>query len=564
MIKILQYISTFILCVAILHSNVNVKNGNFFIGYVDVYFNDNFKIERVYNSKTDFKGMFGRGWGCEYEMYLTTLPDGTIMLHEYGGGAENIFKPRGYSPISVTNAVNNIVELEIQYGITQPEQRLNRMSSLQDNSNRRTDAWKALLKKGVKWFEIATGTVLTSYDFSAQKILVTDTSYNRINGDITEVFNKKGQFVKRIVKDGSYIVLEYDANGRISRMSNDKMNTLKFHYNSIGLVSKIISNSTTKSGAFKQSSYTYDTLQYELIESNDAGNNIFKYSYSKDGYHNLVQILYQDNTTMQIGYWGAEKFVNVKSAKERDGRYYEYDYILRKKVDEINQNYTVTVSVYLDTTKTNEISNSTYLYIYRTSSSGREWTYSLKSIIDGDTTETRYHEKTGLPVFIAKHGDTTKFDYTPKGDVTYKETSYSIKWIDYSSCNKVSRVKETEKYSRKPDTTWSTFEYDSLCNLTMAKNSDGKLLSLKYDNKGHITTLLDEENNQTITFEYNQINKPISITVIGVGTIKVIYNTDNEIEKVDSDGGRTVATKVTRIFQNLLDVIRPAGVSLNF
>lgn len=80
---------------------------------------------------------------------------------------------------------------------------------------------------------------------------------------------------------------------------------------------------------------------------------------------------------------------------------------------------------------------------------------------------------------------------------------------------------------------------------------------------GRITELVDQ-GGQRVTFKYNRNSKPIEITVVGVGTINVRYTASGEIEKVDSDGGRTVALKVTSTFQNLLEIIRPAGVSLSF
>ncbi|MGE0616855.1 MAG: DUF6531 domain-containing protein, partial [Bacteriovoracia bacterium] len=54
-------------------SNVSLKNGNFFVAYRDLYYPGGFepKVERVYNSKTGFQGIFGYGWGTEYEVYLT-------------------------------------------------------------------------------------------------------------------------------------------------------------------------------------------------------------------------------------------------------------------------------------------------------------------------------------------------------------------------------------------------------------------------------------------------------------------------------------------------------------
>src|SRR3954470_8440205 len=96
-----KILGAFAACVMILAAsppagaNVSLKNGNFFIGYTDIIYPGGFepKIDRVYNSKTPFRGNFGWGWGNEYEAFLRVSADGSVVLHEYGGGAENRFSP---------------------------------------------------------------------------------------------------------------------------------------------------------------------------------------------------------------------------------------------------------------------------------------------------------------------------------------------------------------------------------------------------------------------------------------------------------------------------------------
>jgi hypothetical protein len=41
----------------------------------------------VYNSKSDFTGMFGYSWGTEYETKLKLDPDGSVIISEFGGEA---------------------------------------------------------------------------------------------------------------------------------------------------------------------------------------------------------------------------------------------------------------------------------------------------------------------------------------------------------------------------------------------------------------------------------------------------------------------------------------------
>lgn len=73
-----------------------------------------------------------------------------------------------------------------------------------------------------------------------------------------------------------------------------------------------------------------------------------------------------------------------------------------------------------------------------------------------------------------------------------------------------------------------------------------------------------DQDRHRLDFKYNDQSKPIEITDPQLGSITVSYTNSGEIKKVDSSAGRKIAVQVTTSFQNLLDIIRPAGVSLSF
>src|SRR5579884_3804518 len=99
-----------LVAVASAHAEVSLKNGNFFTGAKDIVYPGGFepKIERVYNSKTSFRGIFGWGWGNEYEVNLSVEADGSVVVHEYGGGAENRFSPVAFNARELDGAVKMI------------------------------------------------------------------------------------------------------------------------------------------------------------------------------------------------------------------------------------------------------------------------------------------------------------------------------------------------------------------------------------------------------------------------------------------------------------------------
>ena len=70
------------------------------------------------------------------------------------------------------------------------------------------------------------------------------------------------------------------------------------------------------------------------------------------------------------------------------------------------------------------------------------------------------------------------------------------------------------------------------------------------------------ERGKHLVFTYNRDSKPTSITLRGGGTIKVEYDANGEIASVNSDGGVAMALKVTKTFQSLLELVRPANVKI--
>jgi len=73
----------------------------------------------------------------------------------------------------------------------------------------------------------------------------------------------------------------------------------------------------------------------------------------------------------------------------------------------------------------------------------------------------------------------------------------------------------------------------------------------------------NEKEIKILFFKYNEIGKPIKITMEGVGEINVTYDDEGEIEKVESESGNKMALKVTMAFQNLLSIVKPASVSID-
>jgi YD repeat-containing protein len=542
--------------VPLAQGNVSIKNGNFFIGYTDIVYPGGFepKIERVYNSKTPFRGMFGWGWGNEYEVYLAVAADGSVVVHEYGGGAENRFIPKTYSAKELDGAVEMIAKTAQQVGgVGSAAQLAEYKSRLKGDAEFRNKEWEKFRSQGrLKPRQLAEGATLTSNRFSFQYIRKVKDGYFRVfdNGRM-EKFSDEGKLIKIQDKNNNSIDLTYGKDGKLQRLVDNFNRKMFFAFNTQGLLEKI-EGENGKIATFKYNSAG------ELIASKDVDGNAYTFKYDSKGHHNMTEIGYSDKTTMAMTYYGPDKFENIKSVKDRDNTVTEYGYELSSGN---RDQYAVTVAVRGSDGKV--ISNSKYEYFLKRRADGEEWTHRLVTTLDGDRTDTVYQEGTGLPLTITRGKEITQFEYDAKGHVTKKTTPNEVTELQYDP--KVSKVTYVNRYPRgkKTQGIWSKFQYDPKGNLVSAQNSDKKAVRLFYDTNGRIKSMVDQ-NKRQIQFKYNENSKPIQITDPALGSITVSYTNSGEIKKVDSTAGRKIAVQVTSAFQNLLDIIRPAGVSLSF
>lgn len=141
----------------------------------------------------------------------------------------------------------------------------------------------------------------------------------------------------------------------------------------------------------------------------------------------------------------------------------------------------------------------------------------------------------------------------------YVKLEYDPRW------KKVSKVNQNGLVSK--------YEYDGRGNLIKAMSGSSERVTLSYDRQGRISEMVDPDGKR-ISFKYGAQSKPIVISERGTGTIRISYDSDGRITRTETvlDRGRgrkpseaesqEVIRRVMKSFQGLLNIIRPAGVSL--
>ncbi|MBI3556583.1 MAG: RHS repeat protein [Deltaproteobacteria bacterium] len=263
-------------------ANVSLKNGNFFIGYTDLTHSGGIepKVERVYNSKSSHDGIFGFGWGSDYEVYLKISADGSAVVHENGGGAQNRFTPPSINPGEVDKAVADIMTAKNKTGggmsgsLAETEK-----TRLRNDARYRNDEWERLYDKGlVKARQVSEGAQLKSNKFSFQVITKTKDGYlRRFDNGQVQTFDEQGRLSRLADKNGNFLNLTYDKAGHIAAIQDNLNRRMSFTFNRLGKVEKVVGENN------KTCTYKYNGS--ELVYSKDSDGNVYEYKYSSNSRH---------------------------------------------------------------------------------------------------------------------------------------------------------------------------------------------------------------------------------------------------------------------------------------
>lgn len=537
-----KFLSLLALVPLMTNAGVNLKNGNFYITYADVNVTGgahDLEVTRTYNSKSVENGWFGYGWGSVYETFLVVLPDGSVVVHENGSGAETRFIPK--EAVNVEAASEKIIAaMKKQSNLSDSAVKTLKQRLATDLEQRQAYA----RKYGVDT-QLPAGTVLYSNDRGIQTLTKEADGYKRVGAEgRVDFFDKDGKLAKITDKNGYGISFEYKEKKLVS-IKDSQGKQLFFDWYPTGKLK------AAWSVGDKKATYTYSAAG-DLIESTDVEGNNYKYEY--DARHNMTAINYKDGKKMQMKY--DSKTQSALEVIEPNGDSTKYKYEFNPKNPEMH--YWTTV---IKKPKDGQEYSSRYEYELKSKPDGQQYTYRVATEVDSIKTETIYSECCGLPLKITRGKDVTTFEYNAKGLLT-KKTSTRGEYVELAyddKLNKITKVVNNEGMTN--------FKYDNQGNLVQADNSQGKSVLLIYDRNGKITRMIDNDKaantKRALNFKYNSLGKPVEIEMEGVGLINVAYDNYGEIKKVESKAGAKMALQVTQAFQTLLSIVKPAGVNLN-
>jgi len=543
---------------------VDMKSANYSESWTDLTVPGvgyDLRVNRSYNSRSLFNGLFGFGWCSDYETKIEVTPESNLKLTECGGGMEIIFTPKNFNPNKIDGTIKAIMtevrrrrpDLKADY-VAGLEKELKTNDFMREEFSRRMNI-KGKVEDGVTY--LANGK-------EAENITLKSGVYKRTLNDGTyQLFDARtGRMTHMYDKNQNYLKLAWEKD-TLASVADNLGRKLSFRYNpSTKKVSEIIGPNNLNA--------KYVVKGEDLVEVTDAKGRKYKYTY--DDVHNLTRIDLPDKTYKALTYNKDKDWVT--SFRNPKGCIESYDYQMSKE-DPKNHFWSNVVKKCGD-----KITNqSKYEFFHRLRPDGTGvFLYRVRSEVNKNVTDITYHETFGKPISIVRDDSKTDYTYYDNGFVkTKKEPGRMLAFEYKNSCNKVSQLTlqmfeevpvpenkqarktaqaKTEKLAK---TVRTKFTYETQkCNLIMADTSDGQSVKLQYDAQGRISQIEDQAK-KLVKIRYEaKFGKPSVVTRPGLGTIQVTYKSDGEIAKVDSKEGPNVAVQVASIFNNLLDIIAPA------
>lgn len=530
---------------------VDMKNANYSNTWVDFNLDGtgyDLKLERTYNSRTLFNGIFGFGWCTNFETKLEVTSENNLKVKECGAGAELVFSQREVNKSDVDKTVDFIInkmKAEKVAGRTDDFYKKKREELFEYDETRAEEA-----KKYGMVTKLSDGSVYKANGKEVDSIVFKTSYYERTLPDgAKQRFNPQGQLTHMYDKNGNMLKLEYDKAGLLKEVADTNSRKLTFKYYPNKKVHQVLGPNSLKAEYQYQNT---DDLSYSI----DSKKFATKYVY--DDLHNVTKITFTDGSTVQIKYDQNNDW--VIGFVDRDKCSETYNYEVDKKDPKGHFWSTVKKVCGKDT-----VAQSRYEFWHKQKPNGEFVLSRVLTKENDDETDISYHETFGRPISIKKNGDKMYYEYTPDGLVKSKATNANKLIFEYAATIKKPTKVTIENFNdkgKKISTRFTKFQYDNKGNLSLAENSDGQKIELSYDNKGRITQIVDQAK-KVVKLQYEEkYNKPVVVARPGLGSIKVSYKPNGDISKVDSKEGPSVAMQVASTFNNLLDIIAPATQEL--
>ena len=527
---------------------VDTKNGNYTKTYVD-FSSDGFTLERAYNSRSIYRGLFGYGWCSNLETRVEVLPDNSLKVVECGGGLEVAYgRPNRQKMIQQI-----MVRVKKKKGLS--KRYVNKLAmDLQKSSSLQSELMRAFGLKG----KARAGQRYQAIGRPGEMILFTGSEYRRSFSDgKKQIFNKQGHLVMESDPKGGWMKI-VRRGPAIQKVLTNKGLSWQFRKNRKKIPGFSIAGQSEK--------VTYviikDNLE-KVIRKPAKGKKTVQFEHAYDDYHNMIKTRYSDHSYEALVYNEVKDWVT--GFKDRRSCRESYAYVSNPR----NKDH-----YWTDVKKIcgNQVTNvSRYEFWNRNKpNGGGKYLYRARQSVNGQIEDMTFDARTGSPLSITRNRITTKYAYDNKtGLLTSRiepdrQMFFPIKGY-HKKCRKPQVVQVNyirgKKVVRKVST--SITYHPSKCYLTQVRQKEtGRWVVVKRDHFGRITEMYDQSRKKILVRYHKQFNKPSRIIRPGVGSIVVAYDDKGTVSSMNSKTDPVVFSQVTNVFNGFLEIISPVAANI--
>lgn len=526
--------------------------GNLYISFTDFTTQGGLGMgtRRIYNSFDYYRmGRFGVGWSNQAETYLTVESDGSILIHEYGGGAENAFQPTTSSTRASNDVIDEIMQAAEKSGkFGSQADRAAYRQWLETGTNRET-AWASFAKMGlVKEQDPPVGETFFSGAFYTEYITRVPEGYQRkmkyTGGVYFQAFDNNGRLTRYWDTSHNYIALLYAGNGSIAQAYDNLGDRSVFSATSDGHVTRI---SCTPNHlllyTYKPASAAFNQGSYDLVSvSVDA--KVTQYGYDRND--QLTSVTYPDKTSMHVSYDAEER---VASITDTDGTSTSYTYGLTTTAS--SKIYTFENKIRKPNGETHD---NLFRYYYDAPSYNKD---KVEETDDGALAKTTTYDANGDELATTTPKGTTQFQYDSLDREIFEKqpSGRTLTWQYDLATGNVAVVTITDKNTVVTE----HFNYDPEGDLIRAYDTAGHDFTLAYDDHGRVASVTGSALNLGFSYADSRATKPATVMLAGTGSISVTYLADGNVAKAQSSQGSGVVDKVRAALNTVDDLISEAG-----
>ncbi|MBK7900051.1 MAG: RHS repeat protein [Betaproteobacteria bacterium] len=289
------------------------------------------KLERTYNSRTLFNGMFGFGWCMNFETSLAITAEGNLKRKSCGAGGEDVFVSAPLTRQGVESVIDEIIRQkkakETSYRNDEHYRELREELLEYDDKRTALAREMGLLAKPIEgkkyapparsWQIVEQGEAQEVAPQYSAEVIFQDGSFRLTWDDGSqEHFDRQGRLLRLIDQAGYVLKLHYFDNGLLKTVSDGKGRSLRFEYYA---GNRKVRRVTASNGTLAEYQYRdKDDLSYSIDSKR------FATAYTYDDLHNIVKIIFTDGSSVRLEYDTNNDW--VRSFVDRDNCREDYCY----------------------------------------------------------------------------------------------------------------------------------------------------------------------------------------------------------------------------------------------